>query len=206
MLHEIYAAVLMISMVTATAWLMRSLYLAGKFDAMSAADLFIASYQFPSRLDCKLACQFTQLSIEQRATVWQALRTYFLAIRRCPDRRIEMPSKVVDEAWHMFILETSAYSAFCEQAFGKYLHHHPSGDGSEPTQIRMRTICSDDPVLLALKPVTPAGAALPALFTIDADLGISNGFAFRIVEGRPSQVATVGGSGCSTVGHACGGD
>jgi hypothetical protein len=36
-----------------------------------------------------------------------------------------MPSKLVDEAWHEFILDSVAYVDFCDQAFGDYLHHTP---------------------------------------------------------------------------------
>lgn len=42
---------------------------------------------------------------------------------------IGMPSHAVDEAWHGLILCTVTYSAFCEQAYGRFLHHHPDGTG-----------------------------------------------------------------------------
>jgi hypothetical protein len=40
---------------------------------------------------------------------------------------IGMPSHAVDEAWHGLILCTARYSAFCETAYGQFLHHHPEG-------------------------------------------------------------------------------
>jgi hypothetical protein len=40
---------------------------------------------------------------------------------------IGMPSHAVDEAWHGLILCTARYSAFCERAYGRFLHHHPDG-------------------------------------------------------------------------------
>jgi len=40
---------------------------------------------------------------------------------------IGMPSRAVDEAWHGFILCTARYSAFCDAAYGRFLHHHPEG-------------------------------------------------------------------------------
>jgi hypothetical protein len=46
---------------------------------------------------------------------------------------IGMPSRAVDEAWHGLILCTAAYSAFCTEAYGTFLHHHPT-DGV-PTEI-----------------------------------------------------------------------
>ena len=40
---------------------------------------------------------------------------------------IGMPSHAVDEAWHGFILCTARYAAFCDKAYGTFLHHHPEG-------------------------------------------------------------------------------
>ena len=40
---------------------------------------------------------------------------------------IGMPSHAVDEAWHGFILCTARYAAFCDLAYGRFLHHHPEG-------------------------------------------------------------------------------
>ena len=42
---------------------------------------------------------------------------------------IGMPSHAVDEAWHGFILCTEPYAAFCDDAYGRFLHHHPEGGG-----------------------------------------------------------------------------
>ncbi|TFV59978.1 hypothetical protein E4P42_06285 [Mycobacterium sp. PS03-16] len=42
---------------------------------------------------------------------------------------IGMPSRAVDEAWHGFILCTVRYAAFCTEAYGRFLHHHPEGAG-----------------------------------------------------------------------------
>lgn len=43
---------------------------------------------------------------------------------------IGMPSHAVDEAWHGFILCTAAYARFCDDAYGRFLHHHPEGGGT----------------------------------------------------------------------------
>jgi hypothetical protein len=40
---------------------------------------------------------------------------------------IGMPSHAVDEAWHGLILCTARYAAFCQKAYGEFLHHHPEG-------------------------------------------------------------------------------
>ncbi len=46
---------------------------------------------------------------------------------------IGMPSHAVDEAWHGLILCTARYAAFCAQAYGQFLHHHP--DGGAPSDV-----------------------------------------------------------------------
>jgi hypothetical protein len=46
---------------------------------------------------------------------------------------IGMPSHAVDEAWHGFILCTARYAGFCDDAYGRFLHHHP--DGGTPNTV-----------------------------------------------------------------------
>ena len=46
------------------------------------------------------------------------------------DQVIGMPSRAVDEAWHGLILCTARYQAFCDDAYGRYLHHYPEGEGN----------------------------------------------------------------------------
>jgi hypothetical protein len=55
----------------------------------------------------------------------QWLRCCAAALR--DDQLIGMPSRAVDEAWHGLILCTARYQAFCAQAYGKFMHHHPVG-------------------------------------------------------------------------------
>lgn len=38
------------------------------------------------------------------------------------------PSKVVDYAWHEFILFTKLYENFCKEKLGKFIHHTPDED------------------------------------------------------------------------------
>jgi len=47
-----------------------------------------------------------------------------------------MPSHAVDEAWHGLILCTARYSAFCDKAYGQFLHHHPDGDAAPDAPVR----------------------------------------------------------------------
>lgn len=36
-----------------------------------------------------------------------------------------VPSPVLDQVWHLHLTDTRAYAAFCEGAFGQFLHHTP---------------------------------------------------------------------------------
>jgi hypothetical protein len=40
------------------------------------------------------------------------------------------PSRAVDAAWHVFILDTRRYTSFCQGIFGTYVHHEPEDTSS----------------------------------------------------------------------------
>ncbi len=40
-----------------------------------------------------------------------------------------VPSPVVDEAWHSFVLFTQEYADFCDHYFGRFIHHSPVHQG-----------------------------------------------------------------------------
>lgn len=67
---------------------------------------------------------------EPRAPIEAGLRQWL----RCAgaalldDQVIGMPSRAVDEIWHGLILCTTRYARFCDDAYGRFLHHHPEGD------------------------------------------------------------------------------
>ncbi len=89
-----------------------------------------------------------------------------------------MPSQVVDDAWHEFILSTRIYGDFCRRAFGYFLHH------------------------------TPAEAMATPTFAIDGLLNIPGGFTYRLhcdrdTSGIGSGVYCASHIGCSS---GCAGD
>jgi hypothetical protein len=55
-----------------------------------------------------------------------------------------MISRRVDAAWHLFVLFTREYGRFCDEHFGRYLHHRPKespplpGDRTEPAPLEAR--------------------------------------------------------------------
>lgn len=42
-----------------------------------------------------------------------------------PDMRLAT-SRVLDEAWHAFILHTARYAGFCQEFLGSFVHHRPT--------------------------------------------------------------------------------
>lgn len=40
--------------------------------------------------------------------------------------RSQIPSEMLDAAWHEFILHTNEYAHYCYSRFGKFIHHVPT--------------------------------------------------------------------------------
>lgn len=83
-----------------------------------------------------------------------------------------MPSRAVDEAWHGLILCTVRYHAFCEQAYGRFMHHTPVGGA--PAHLAAR----QDPMDVQLRRTVVAWSrvAMPGeqcvLWDLDHRLGV----------------------------------
>lgn len=74
-----------------------------------------------------------ELPIEVAAEHERELKR-FLAVKALhPDKNYGMNGPV-DELWHTFIIFTEDYTRFCEQTYGRYLHHRPALD--KPTIAR----------------------------------------------------------------------
>ena len=65
---------------------------------------FIRSYMFPPGLLDKLLAVRPDLTIKDRQLVARALRQFFLVYHKSGYQHIAMPSQVVDDLWHEFIL------------------------------------------------------------------------------------------------------
>ncbi len=139
---------------------------------------FIRTYSFPQGLLARLAAKYPDLTLKQQQLVARGLRKFFLCNLMAKGEFVSMPSKVVDDLWHEFILFTKHYDAFCKKAFGKFLHHTPAvvlGSQSVANQGLRRTwvlACRDE----TIHPLTPS--RLPLLFALDSKLNIENGFRY----------------------------
>jgi len=78
-----------------------------------------------------------------------------------------MPSNLVDDAWHEFILDTASYIEFCEGAFGEYLHHTPE----ETMGIPMREALAD--TIRAWDRSDMGADGESVLWQLDSRLGVS---------------------------------
>lgn len=169
---------------------------------------YIQRYRFHPAIKQKLKNKHANLSDAQLDLVFQALRDYFYICSRARRRMVSMPSQVVDDAWHEFILFTRAYEGFCQRAIGRFLHHTPAEAMATPTLAQdgikraWRLACLKEKI----NPQTPS--AMPLLFAIDAQLGIPGGFVYNL-HCRPGDnqycAGDIGcGGGCS--GSSCGAD
>jgi len=88
------------------------------------AERTIRDYRFPAQVEKRLRHR-RGLDEESWALVDRGLREWFVCCAWRSPTTIGMPSRLVDEAWHEFILDTIAYADFCDRAFGFFLHHTP---------------------------------------------------------------------------------
>lgn len=141
-------------------------------------EAYIRAYSLPRGLFEKLRLKHPNLSIKDCELVARGLRKFFLAYLRGSRKPVAMPSQVVDDLWHEFILYTRNYEVFNQQAFGRFLHHTPaavmSKDRSNNEALR-RTwwhSCLEENI----NPKAPN--RLPLLFALDAKLNIEGGFRY----------------------------
>jgi hypothetical protein len=178
-------------------------------------ESFIRKYPYVRFLDARLAKRRPELSPEQRAEVLAGLEEYFQVCRQAGRRMVAMPSQVVDDAWHEFILFTRHYENFCRNAFGRFLHHTPAEAMSSPTQAShgikraWRLACAREKI----NPKDPH--RLPGLFALDAKLSIAGGFIYQLdcmasyantAQGTTFCASHIGCGGSGGCGGGCSGD
>ena len=163
---------------------------------------FIRQYTLPAHLFEMLIRRHGHLQIKDCQLVAQGMRQFFLAYLKSGQKYVSMPSQVVDDLWHEFILHTREYESFCKQAFGSLLHHTPAAalgkEAAQKADAGLRRCwwyaCREENIF-------PKNALrLPLLFALDAKLGIADGFHY--VVDCTSSVRRAGSDGMVY----CGGD
>lgn len=141
---------------------------------------FINQYIFPNRLRTTLKQTYPHLSDADVLIVERGLRNYFELSVLSGKKNLAMPSQAVDVMWHEFILFTQQYQAFCKKSFGRFLHHTPTEAMKKPTQAQS-SIKNTWYFACNLENINPkAPTKLPLLFSLDADLNISDGFHYQL--------------------------
>lgn len=141
-------------------------------------EAYIRTYVLPNGLFERLRKTYPHLGLKDCQLVANGLRQFFLAHLKSRREFVSMPSQVVDELWHEFILFTKNYDAFCRQAFGKFLHHTPAVELTDTTQSNAGLrrcwwyVCKEDNI----NPGKPS--RLPLLFALDTKLKIPGGFKY----------------------------
>jgi hypothetical protein len=143
-------------------------------------EKYIREASFPAGLLQKVIKKHPNLNAANAQLVSKALRQYFLTYHKAKYKYVSMPSEVVDDLWHEFILYTRDYEAFCKQAFGRFFHHTPAvvlGKDKQNNAGLRRTwwhACKDENINPKI------ATRLPLLFAIDAKLGIVHGKTYAL--------------------------
>jgi len=141
---------------------------------------YIDHYIFHQGIRQKVLKKHPNLTDEQLNQVFIALKDFFKICLLAKKNRVAMPSRVVDDAWHEFILSTYLYQKFCQRALGRFLHHTPTEVMMTPTSAQesikraWRLSCASHHI----DPKHPQ--SLPLLFKIDHGLNIKNGFIYYL--------------------------
>ncbi len=140
---------------------------------------FLREAQMPRFLAQKLCAAYPGLRPRDADLVLHGLRQFFIAHSRSGHRFVAMPSRIVDSAWHEFILHTQGYQRWCQVAFGRMLHHAPAEVlGKDPKRndgLRRSWFwaCKEE----SIDPRKPA--RLPVLFALDAKFAVAGGFLYQ---------------------------
>lgn len=143
-------------------------------------ESFIRTFDLPKGLFDKLVKRHPQLSLRDCQLVSHGLRQFFLAHLKSGRLYVSMPSQVADDLWHEFILYTKNYEQFCNQAFGRFLHHTPAEvldkakRNNDGIRRCWRFACMEENI----NPTSPT--RLPLLFALDTKLGIAGGFIYAL--------------------------
>ena len=159
-------------------------------------EAFIRSFMFPSGVFEKFHKARPGVDIKHQQLIARALRQFFLAFLKSGRKRVAMPSQVADDLWHEFILYTREYKAFCDRAFGYFLHHTPA--------VALGSVRVNNEGLRRVwwftcleENINPRNATrLPLLFALDRKLGIADGFVYDLnCKRRPAALDRDASSG-----------
>lgn len=166
-------------------------------------ERYLESYAFHKVIGNKLTQKYPHLTAKDQDLVLRGLRQYFLICLRANKKWVSMPSQVVDEAWHQFILSTRLYAIFCRRGFSYFLHHTPAEAMASPmlATVGIRRAWRLACALEGINPKTPS--RLPLIFALDGMLDIPDGFKYSLqcekdATGHDGAVYCASHIGCSS--------
>ena len=171
---------------------------------------FLEQFVLPDAVFGRFRQKHPTLNGEQEALVLAGLMQYFQICQRARGRFVAMPSQVVDDLWHDFILFTRHYRNFSTRAFGRFLHHTPVEAMSSPNLATagIRRTWFHACRIEGIDPKQPD--RLPLLFALDAQLGIANGFFYTLncasTATSSSNTFCASSIGCGGSASGCAGD
>lgn len=160
-------------------------------------EAYIREFPLPRGLLDTLLIHHPQLTLTECELVAQGLRQFFLVHLKSSGQFVSMPSQVVDDLWHAFILYTRAYEQFCKKAYGRTLHHSPSvildsrHQGSKGIRRTWKYACAEEHI----DPKNPS--RLPLLFELDSKLAIVNGIVYVPDCNGVTNKKTASGTDCN---------
>lgn len=168
-------------------------------------EAYIRNFILPKGLFEKLCERHPNLTTKDCQLVSQGLRQFFLGHLKSGRKYVSMPSQVADDLWHEFILYTKNYQQFCQQGFGRFLHHTPAvvlskhQQGDVGIRRSWHYACHEENI----NPKKPT--RLPLLFALDSKLNIVGGFVYladcsglqrQNANGQMVYCGAEAGSGC----------
>jgi hypothetical protein len=135
----------------------------------------VNGFEFPASVRQRFGWQHPELDADQIRVVETATRQWFRLVAGHRKAKLSMPSTVVDALWHELVLHTREYAAFCQAAFGRFLHHQPESAMSGEAAAANRTTRLLATLDLARRDEGCGAKELPLLFRVDQDLDVPGG-------------------------------
>lgn len=148
----------------------------------------LQEYKIPSTVRAVFRRENPKLTDFQEDLAFEGLKQYFslLLLERARTKKVAlgMPSALVDEAWHAFVLCTEQYEVFCQKIFGKMVHHYPDtraqptrlGSYSKFKQDVINTWSAASRAKKTHPKYFPNSKEVPLLFSADIDGGFLDGW------------------------------
>lgn len=164
----------------------------------------VDAYTFPSNVRRRVHLKHPDLRTQSTTLIETALRQWFRILARRPSARLSMPSTLADDMWHEFLLHTRDYAAFCDAAFGQFLHHEPESTMSPDQAAANRS----DGLLITLQRARQdehcGPHALPLLFRVDQEVQLQGCRRYHVDCGGREQCYDASQPGLVCLHHLAG--